>query len=496
MSLVYSGGPYRNDLYTGILSRQSLLTSINTTLVAAGWTSTNIFAFTELSWQGQPTAAQTVTISGQTYTYRASVSTTANEVLIGATASATALNLFNAINLGTGAGTTYGSLTAANATMSASDYRATDTSNGLMRIQAKTNPTPFGLQSAYSVSETASNQNFTFTTNTNAGYIWNSAITPAGQQTRLYGIDALETANAPRGLVIRVLQMDENEFYRSHAWPVPSAAGDGNYGYRLSVGAYSAWRVIASPYQVFIIAEGAGAPTGSGATLYAGVPYIYSFLSPRVISSATGSSPITINTSTAHEYATSDTVVHRGALGNTAINGNFSVTVTSTTQYTIPAVSSGTYTSGGVCGKLTNDKVVMSMFSTDDDAAGIAFPFNRLGSESGNSFQVLNSLNFRSTASNLGSFGCLVATPSRIQDAGSVMQFMDGSRVIYEPHMVASGTTTDKARWVGQMYDCFISSDVVTLGTTATVDSKTFYCLGSNTGTSSIARGSLWTVIP
>lgn len=61
-----------------------------------------------------PTAADTVTIGGQVYTYRAAVTTTANEVLLGASYTTAFVNLTNAINAGTGSGTTYGSNTVAN----------------------------------------------------------------------------------------------------------------------------------------------------------------------------------------------------------------------------------------------------------------------------------------------------------------------------------------------------------------------------------------------
>src|SRR4051812_33434225 len=62
-----------------------------------------------------PTAADTVTIGGQTYTFRAAVGTTANEVLLGANYTASMANLNAAINAGTGSGTTYGSNTVVNA---------------------------------------------------------------------------------------------------------------------------------------------------------------------------------------------------------------------------------------------------------------------------------------------------------------------------------------------------------------------------------------------
>jgi len=73
-----------------------------------------------------PLAAETVVIDGRTYTFRATVATTANEILIGATASATLDNLKAAINLDpAGSGTLYGSATTVHATVRAGIKTAT-----------------------------------------------------------------------------------------------------------------------------------------------------------------------------------------------------------------------------------------------------------------------------------------------------------------------------------------------------------------------------------
>lgn len=65
------------------------------------------------------TAADTITIGGVVYTLRASVTTIANEVAIGASAADTATALAAAINAGAGAGVLYGSLTVANPVVTA-----------------------------------------------------------------------------------------------------------------------------------------------------------------------------------------------------------------------------------------------------------------------------------------------------------------------------------------------------------------------------------------
>jgi hypothetical protein len=69
---------------------------------------------------GLPVASETITIGARTYTWRATIGATANEILIGATATASAANLVAAVMLGEGSGTIYGSSTTANTQVSAS----------------------------------------------------------------------------------------------------------------------------------------------------------------------------------------------------------------------------------------------------------------------------------------------------------------------------------------------------------------------------------------
>lgn len=68
-----------------------------------------------LTLSGNAVADETVTIAGQVYTWKASVTTTANQVKVGATASESLDNLIAAINGGAGSGSLYGSATVANA---------------------------------------------------------------------------------------------------------------------------------------------------------------------------------------------------------------------------------------------------------------------------------------------------------------------------------------------------------------------------------------------
>lgn len=77
-----------------------------------------------LTLAGNAVAAETVTLGAVTYTWRTSVTTTANEVLIGATASASLDNLKSAINLD-GTSGVYGSATVVHPTVRAGTKTAT-----------------------------------------------------------------------------------------------------------------------------------------------------------------------------------------------------------------------------------------------------------------------------------------------------------------------------------------------------------------------------------
>jgi len=497
LSLVYSTGPYRNDLYTGVTTRQTLLTNIDTSLRASGWTSENVYAFTVGYWTGQPTAAQTITLGGQVYTWRAAVGATANEVLIGVDASTSYANLFAAVNLGAGAGTLYGSSTTLNATVTAAFYIADSTAAGNIRFQSKINSTPFGQQGLITVAETTSNFGFNNLTNILAGYKWTCPKTPqTGQRMTIYGIDAQESVGGPANY-IRLFPRDAEEKYPVIPWPNFNDPTNSTTGFRLAANRYTSWRVICNRYSVIVYADGAGAPTGAQSMFYAAVPYVYSFLAPVAVTNATNTSPITITTDVAHGYTTGDNIFHQGIEGNTAANGIFACTVTSTTQYTIVAVGNGAYTTGGISCKSTNSKTGLAIVSTGDDTFPANFPMAQLSTSGALVYQNLNGVAFSTSGTaNIGLASIIVNSPARTDDAQSALTFVDGSAVLSEPHIAISGTASGKALWCGQLYDTFVSMQTNTIGTTATIDGYNWWCVGSTTGSTTLARGSVWMVVP
>jgi hypothetical protein len=73
------------------------------------------FATGTLTLTGQPSDTQTFVVGATTYTMNTVLTDTANNILIGANATATCDNIVAAINAASGAGTTYGTGTTANA---------------------------------------------------------------------------------------------------------------------------------------------------------------------------------------------------------------------------------------------------------------------------------------------------------------------------------------------------------------------------------------------
>ena len=95
---------------TGTITRRGAAVAAATTLTSTGV---------------MPTAGDTVTVGGQTYTFKATLTGAANEVLIGASAAVALTNLKAAINGLTGAGATYTAANVRNAQVSAGAVTAT-----------------------------------------------------------------------------------------------------------------------------------------------------------------------------------------------------------------------------------------------------------------------------------------------------------------------------------------------------------------------------------
>lgn len=76
-----------------------------------------------------------------------------------------------------------------------------------------------------------------------------------------------------------------------------------------------------------------------------------------LISAATNAAPIVITTSAAHGLSTGDRVAISNVAGNTAANGNWTVSVVNSTQFSLDgSTGNGSYTSGGYVVKVSRDE--------------------------------------------------------------------------------------------------------------------------------------------
>ena len=98
-----------------------------------------------------------------------------------------------------------------------------------------------------------------------------------------------------------------------------------------------------------------------------------SHVSDHTITDATNATPIVITTSTTHGLNTGNPVSVSGVLGNTAANGQWLITVTGTTTFSLDdSVGNGAYTSGGTLWEADPDAYMQGygIFSFDDYDGG------------------------------------------------------------------------------------------------------------------------------
>lgn len=94
---------------------------------------------------------------------------------------------------------------------------------------------------------------------------------------------------------------------------------------------------------------------------------------PVAVASSTNANPIAITTSTVHGLTTGDVVEVAGHAVNTGANGVWTVTVTSTTAFTIPNIGTGVGGATGTAMKMETDvTIAFTVNSVFGDIAGIA----------------------------------------------------------------------------------------------------------------------------
>jgi hypothetical protein len=496
-----SGGADRNDLYSSVTDAKALLTDINTTLVAAGWSSANAPAAMQFTWTGQPTDGQTITLNGQAYRFKNALAS-AFDVLIDTTADITYQNFVNAVNLGTGSGSTYHAGTTLHPTIS-----ATYQGSGKLLLVAKT----AGLAgNSLTLAESVSNGSFVNTNGTmmGGGYFWTPATTPQLLSFMLVGgwipsVDGLSDALflAPSNLDASLKSNSYDVTNAAFPWADISLGTGTAQAVRVRCAAGANFRVFANQHQGIVVNAGVGAGSSDSRFYYAafGVPWVPSAIGPKAVLDATNTTPIVMHVS-AHGYTTNDIVIQRGILGNAGANGEFTVTVTDANHYSLnSSVGTGVYTTGGIAGRKEKDIVELAWLTgARHSVAGASgkYPFMRGKFDSGDSLYVtlFNNTVVSDEAVTGASFGILMETPASSDALTNSPIWHGGSYLVSECVLrIYSSIAADK-RIVGSLWNMGMLRKTEALGTTGTFLSKNWYVLSDSV--SSPCPGAMVVVIP
>lgn len=155
------------------------------------------------------------------------------------------------------------------------------------------------------------------------------------------------------------------------AGTITSQGTVGNTLTQFYTGAATTYDIICHKFGYFLFQTGVTftAPGALATIYYCGVPWLPEPVQPLAVSGATNATPIEVTTSAAHSLMTGDFVFIDGVLGNTAANGYYQVTVTSTTAFTLnTSVGNGAYTSGGRVG--TTERVSRAFFAVNNNFTG------------------------------------------------------------------------------------------------------------------------------
>jgi len=489
MAIIPSGGTIRNDLYS-ISTTAQILNNINTTLVAAGWTSVPVAARNTIIFSGQPSNNQNVTLGLVTYTFLTVMpNLLPGQVLIGATAQDTYQNLYYAMQLGLGSGTLYSSSTPLNADLT--PFLTT----GSFLILYNT-PGPVG-NTFYVFTGTLANAVFYNGCNSpngfpliGGGYNWTSTGNNVGMKVQVYGYSSPEGGNQCRFIV-------QNETGQSTTGVLTvgcSDSGNNIYGMILRVASVPNMRVIANNKQFFAFENDSS--TGFGSFIGFGVPYLLDFLAPVPLTGASNANPIQIQTPTPHGLVSGDNVCISGVLTNTAANGQFNVTVISATVFTIPIAGNGIYTSGGLVGKIGS--TISEAFFGINRGNEPSFIRNSLSSGYEAAW-VLNGSVTLASVNNTNVGGLRFVVPQLAASAlnGRRLPFYDNTSLFSEP-IIGWGTSPTGTFFVfGQLYDSFVENRQEPIGTQGVLNGLNYYALTvDNAGDANNVQGTFCVRIP
>jgi hypothetical protein len=413
-------------------------------------------------WQNNVSAGWYVNIRNKQgnnilYYFRAAVNNNvAYEVQLGATMADTANNLLHAINDdGTGKGTLYSNATTAHPEVTASLNGTT------LYITAKV----AGYWDGYQNVNCGCWPSAFISWAVVSGWLWGggkylkSAKTPQGLQMIAHVFNG---NNTTAWAYIRPMGVELTPETRWANLPINTA------GFR--------YHLIANKYQFFLYPYNSNGSRNNN-VFACGVPYLPEQTRGLVVSGASNTSPISITTSTAHNYTTGTQVFIAGVEGNTAANGQWFITVTGGDTFTLDgSTGNGGWTAGsGLVGEESKTISRCIWASMEDRTSNFV-------TNVGYNITVINGA-FTSDSLNGPDF--------QIFDRSYNNHYWWGQRAVLSEPLLSFGFSTGADReWYGQLWDAVIVNRRMTLELETSFDGHDWRQWINH------ATQSLWLVVP
>lgn len=465
MPLQYSGTPiiYR-DMDNS--SEYTTIEAIKAALVDAGWTLYATMYGTQTLTGSQPTAAQSVTIGGQQYIFRASLNNAvANEVLIGADADDTLENLKLAIMEDVGSkGTKYSTPTVANASVTASHVLL----SGSLTVAAKV-----GGAAIVALSET-SNFSWASTELDGGGYKLINPLTPQ----RLRCLVKLYKKTAQTNAYVRFYSKDETISQQElHVRTV----------------ALRTIKIVANSYQFFTFLY--QSPNVLATAVMGGVPYIFPHLAAlRVTGVTIDGNDALVSTVDPHGLQNGATVFIADSEGIIQVNGLHTIQVEDAdTVRIVGIVPTGVWTSGtGTLAK--TGKIARMIWSEMDNnnSGSLLVSFRTRTSPDGGNHSMSVTLNQNNWGGyNIDGVGRFVLS---IPTYGQ--QWFNNQFINMEPYVQCGPASKDTTPvLVGQLWDAIQVNYSYPADITVTFDSHTWLNYTGFSGSSWTQNGALFLAI-
>lgn len=463
MAVAESGGTIVHQTWTVPASskRAAMMNFLKTHLTTAGMTITEKFGSSTLytPFDLNMTNGETFTINGRTYTFVTSLSS-ADDILIGATAADSFNNCIAAINNAAGEGTLYGTGTTINADVTAS----VNTFSGHVGVlMLGKDATKAGL----SVSEIGANLAWSSSTLAEPGLDITTATGPAfqiGQARAWYDNDG-------SGGKVQFELWDRTRVNFQQCGRID---GYGNDDPMLTTGVN--WTLIANKYQFAFFAN--SQPSQNAASFFFSAPHIPTNFAPKKITGATNATPIKITCSAAHGYATGDTVLVKYVEGNTAANGTWTITVTSSTEFTLgTSVGNGTFsgTSGLVANQTAGKEEFLEVVITNgSNALGAFITFRESSAWGTTGASMIRDGTFFPLAGTKVRYGMAwMNLPT--QDASDTPEWINGALIGGEPWLgISSAPGVSDPKLGVMLWDAFQSQTATAGEFQTTADGKTW----------------------